>query len=675
MADIERELLDDVLTGAKTMATLARDEEVFRAAVDAFRAEDGESMGLLLKRHELLDRCELICRWLRSKETVLLCLELAGPPPPEQVDEPEPLEFAQLVARLTTDEDLVDAIACAVQDRDAVAWAELIEKNSLQRFSRLLCHWVSTVHYRLVCEVVCRPFPTIRPRLVEELVAAGQGVGRLAADRELFADAEKAVLANNCQGLAGALERGDYAPFCSRICEWFCSWRCFLACRRLCLRFPIERVQSPVGEMLQFARATGRLADEGALERLAAATLREDVKLVEELSVQLKFERYCLQFCHWVCFLRCQRFCFCVCPPRTIGVFTKIGGLYYTTDVASADPGSGLTVSDKRAFYSTLRLNGGLSVVDGAPLIEYRFQTIPTSDTGSPTGSWQPVTPAQIAPTNIGSFIRPIPVLPFSETIPVWVNSAAAGVFNIVPSADGWIKVPPMFPGAPMVTGLGWRFVPGSDLINLNTTTLTPFVASIDETGVTAGSSANTGVPGAPLLQTNVHHGIRMRIRNQGNSGTGTNAGTCGHIAINNTHYDNISHHPYWPGGLFGATDELAVASLGIAELVAAPCSLLTTSLTPTFTAAHSNLGAVTMSMEGPGGPYPFALNPVVVQNPGENWFGAAVPGVNASFPSSWTFAKLSPCAYLLKLSVTALLTTGDGVPAALVDYIAFCKG
>ncbi len=78
-----------------------------------------------------------------------------------------------------------------------------------------------------------------------------------------------------------------------------------------------------------------------------------------------------------------------------------------------------------------------------------------------------------------------------------------------------------MFPVAPMVPGSGWRFVPGSDLINLITTTLTPYVTSVDETGVDAGESAN-----APL-QTDVHYGIRMRIRNQGTSGSGTDAGTC----------------------------------------------------------------------------------------------------------------------------------------------------
>ena len=43
MADptADRELLNEVLEGAQAMAVLAADEEVFRAVVDAFRAEDG----------------------------------------------------------------------------------------------------------------------------------------------------------------------------------------------------------------------------------------------------------------------------------------------------------------------------------------------------------------------------------------------------------------------------------------------------------------------------------------------------------------------------------------------------------------------------------------------------------------------------------------------------------
>src|SRR6185437_749011 len=109
----------------------------------------------------------------------------------------------------------------------------------------------------------------------------------------------------------------------------------------------------------------------------------------------------------------------------------------------------------------------------------------------------------------------------------VWVKKTGPGIFTINPSSDGWIAVPPMFPVPPMVPGPGWRFVPASDLIMFDTTTLAPTVVAIDESGVDAGESANNP------LQTDAHYGVRMRLRNQGDSGDGTNAGTCSHIAIN----------------------------------------------------------------------------------------------------------------------------------------------
>ena len=327
-------------------------------------------------------------------------------------------------------------------------------------------------------------------------------------------------------------------------------------------------------------------------------------------------------------------FCHCVCPPLTEAFFTHIGGLAYAdpTVVASQANGNGLTVADNRAFFNTLRLNGDLSVVDGAPLVEYRFEIAPTSPHGGdaalpdpplpalptpvPAAAWVPVTAAQIAPTQIGSFVRSIPVPPFFEEIAVIVNNPGGsvpgvnGIFNITPSggADpGWIQVPPFTPTPPMVPlgTTGWRFTMGAGLpafINLDTPKAMPSsVVTINEAGVVAGASGN-----APL-ETDVFFGIRMRLRNVGTTGDGTDAGTCDHIAINNSSYNNISHHPYWPGGLWSpapATDfEIGLCSIGIAELLANPCSDLTSSLTVDFSAAHSNLGEVTVTMQGPAGP------------------------------------------------------------------------
>lgn len=673
--DVYRDLLDE----AGAVGQLAANEKLFLAAFAAFRAQNHEAFQAALAQAKLPERCRLVCEWIRIKECVFLCLELCGPPKP--VDKPpDPRLVVEAIVRVTSNPKLVQQLVQIVEKRDAKAFARFVEAEKLGAFCHFFCHWVCVVRYRLLCEWLCRPIvatpagvpsqPPSPADIAAELVAAGQTLRALLDNQKAFAAAAAASQAGDAVKLGAAIEQAGLRDGCRWVCEWFCSWRCLWACLTLCRQFPVTPITNEPAEAFAFAQAVAALGKQPAqLQKLSTAIGAGDAKTYTAIVTELKLQAYCIQLCHWLCFLRCRRFCFLVCPPHSIAVFTKIGGLYYGTDVHSLAPGSGLTVGDNRAFYNSLRLNGGLSLVDGAPLIEYRFETVNVSDDGTtlagggpilPT-SWVPVTGTQIQATNIGSFIRWVGFI--LEIIPVNVNGPGAGVFNITPSADGWIQVPPMHPVPPMVPGgPPWTFVPGSDLIRFDSTTLA-HIASIDETGVVAGATAN-----APL-QTDVHYGVRMRLRNQGTSGDGADAGTCHHIAINNTHYDNISHHPYWPGGLFGYTDELALASIGIAELAAAPCSELTRSLTVEFTAAHSNLGAVSAWLEGPGGPYPFDLNPPTAENPGENWFGTATP------TAAWTFAKLPPCAYLLKLSVDPLLTTGDSVPLPLVDYIAFCKG
>jgi hypothetical protein len=101
-------------------------------------------------------------------------------------------------------------------------------------------------------------------------------------------------------------------------------------------------------------------------------------------------------------------------------------------------------------------------------------------------------------------------------------------------------------------------------------------------------------------------------------------------------------------------------------------CSQITNALDVLLTAAHPNLGAVALSMIGPGGPYSFSLPPAV---PGER-FGSTNSFFVASDPmhTPVNVGDLQNCAYLLTLSAQLLLTTGDGVPGNLTDQIAFCK-
>jgi len=652
MADqsADRELLSEVLEGARAMAGLAENDETFRAVVDAFRALDGESMQRLLARHELAARCEVVCHWLRSKEAILLCLELAGPPDVE-AEPPDLRAFAEVVAKVTADEELVELLASAVQQRDAEAWRELIGKAGLERFSHVLCHWVVTVWYRLVCDVVCQPIAVRRrPQLISELQAAGHAIGRLAADEELFAAAVKDVLAGSCESLSSTLERGGFASFCLLICEWFCSWRCFLLCFTLCRIFPIEALESPIEEAREFALACGKLAGEnGALQRLAAATLREDVEAVQSLVKELGFERYCIQFCHWVCFLRCQLFCVCVCPPRSSAAFIKIGQYQYAEVYPTVGPfppkidsdigGTGLT-DDSRAFFEVIRCNGGFNLESGAPQIEYRFETLTTDAAGNPlpsTATWQPVLAAGAAPTTIGY-----------QLVGLFTFDPVEAVLD----SQGWIQVPLPSPS----------YFPTGDLLRIDTHSLTN-PPHLDETGVLAGSHSSH-----PLAE-DVYFGIRMRVRNVGDPSSEFDAGTCHHIAIDNTLYSNVTHQPSWRN----LTDpdppgDLAVYLVDVQELLGTnACTQITNSLTVLFTAAHPNLGAVSLRMDGPGGPYAFTMTPAAGSTP-QDYYGTAVSD------GTWTADHLKPCAYLITLTVDVNLTDGDNDPGPLIDQRPFCK-
>lgn len=360
--------------------------------------------------------------------------------------------------------------------------------------------------------------------------------------------------------------------------------------------------------------------------------------------------------------------CFCVdlClekqpdqPPEPFPVFTKLGGYKYTSQIQSSVPGTGLTVGDNRAFFSTVRLNGILSKkLNGQPM-EYRFEVRTTDATGGSPGTWAVIPLSQVARTVIGDLETYAPDFP-GDPNPIktkdYTVNGVAGPQELVATVtgDGWIQVPQ----ESNVFAPSGYFQPNGNMINLITPQLAAF-GTKDMTGVLAGNSSTSN---GATLAANRHFSLRMRVRQAGNSATEITAGECAHVAINNTGYDNVRHHPSW----FDTTDPpntIGVRLLDIQQLIANGCSEITTALDVLFTATHPDLGVVVVTMSGPGGPYNFTLPAAI---PGEQ-FGTAAP-------SGWTVAALQPCAYIVHLSVQLLLTTGDGVPDNLYDNIPFCK-
>ena len=275
MADAD--LTRDIIQAAEVVAALAGDEDRFRATFDAFLAADRESYQRLLTELQLLDRCESVCDWICSKHCVLVCLELCGPP--AEAELPDLREFAEVVTRITGDEELVERLAATVADRDADGFRALVTELKIERFCHLLCHWACSVRCRLLCEVACSPTPTHIPSFVAELAQAGAAISTLTADPAALADVTKAVLAGDCDLVRVVFVRLGLFERCHLVCEWLCTWRCVRVCLLLCRRFPIEPIKDPLGEAFAFAQAIGRLVADptglrGWATRLPGATRR-----------------------------------------------------------------------------------------------------------------------------------------------------------------------------------------------------------------------------------------------------------------------------------------------------------------------------------------------------------------------------------------------------------------
>lgn len=162
MADIDLEArIAELRDSGEAIGLLADDPEVFRAAVDAFRAVDPDRFQEILDRLGILDRCALVCRWLCSKHCLHICLKLSGAPEPTELDVEEWRAFAELSRRIAKDEDLLKALIDAVDREDVDAWKQLVARLDAARFRHQLCHWICLVRCRRVCRLMCPPKPLI----------------------------------------------------------------------------------------------------------------------------------------------------------------------------------------------------------------------------------------------------------------------------------------------------------------------------------------------------------------------------------------------------------------------------------------------------------------------------------------------------------------------------------
>ena len=321
---------------------LAQNSGGFAAVVAAFESKDANAFSWVLDRLEMLPYCELICEWVRIKFGVLRCIEVCGVPR-ENVPTPDLQQFARAVVRLASNETLlrrvVDAVSCGDGDDYRAAIAEL----KLNDFCYLLCHWVYSVIYHRVCEIVCSPNRLLPGDAVSEIRTAAKEIGRLLEHEKAFDGINEAAVALNCETLQSTIDQFGLGSQCKFICRLICSWRYVWVCREFCLlRSPVLSGAYGIEEAQNFALASRQLASQPrALADLVSAVQNRDNETFGEIVDRFGLGPYCYQVCAWVCSVTCHEFCICVCPPSVNPpLFYQVGDFNIYSQI---DPTSGLT--------------------------------------------------------------------------------------------------------------------------------------------------------------------------------------------------------------------------------------------------------------------------------------------------------------------------------------------
>ncbi|MDP3642920.1 MAG: hypothetical protein Q8S54_06975 [Bacteroidota bacterium] len=344
--------------------------------------------------------------------------------------------------------------------------------------------------------------------------------------------------------------------------------------------------------------------------------------------------------------------------PGIPASFTKIGNNgnhFINAVVAGANPNvisllTGKTPSGQ-AFFSCIKLRGNLSKTLNGVAMEYCFETIETAGPGgADIGGWKKVLAPQMCEAEIGSFftltgdlMNPVSIVPYK------VGLVSGGV-----DPGGWIAVPQAANFAPNING---------ELLSLNTASLNG--ATVNMAGLVQGQSTTTIAP----LRQNRYFKIRMVKREVGNAASEVFAGVSVPVAMFNTVYQNVPQFGSW---MPQVSNEMGVACIDLQELIGggAGCTPITNAIHVNYTAANPNMGAVSLTLYGPGGPY--SIQNVTPVSSVPETFGTATDLHN---PALVPVDTLRRCAYTVWLSVELKLTDGENQHHNIEDWLSFCKG
>jgi hypothetical protein len=172
--------VQELREAAAAAAQLGKDPAVFKAAFEAFQAEDAARFQEALERAGVRDRCRVICRLFCQKRCIAVCRRFCPDQAAEVLDPEEIRAFATAVAQLAAEEGALERLVAILEREDLAAWQEEIKKRELGRFCHQLCHFLCRVHCRRRCFKLCPPDPLITRVAsipVTQISPAGYGSG------------------------------------------------------------------------------------------------------------------------------------------------------------------------------------------------------------------------------------------------------------------------------------------------------------------------------------------------------------------------------------------------------------------------------------------------------------------------------------------------------------------
>ena len=157
----EPDPLDELREIVVAAERLAKDEEAFTEAFDAFAVNDAARFQAALERAGIGDRCELLCVYFCEKRCVGTCVRLCPDRPTRPVDAKEVLEFTHAIARVAKDRRALERLLAIAEKEDVKAWQAELKKLELTRYCHQVCRFVCRTRCKRVCRHLCaRPLIT-----------------------------------------------------------------------------------------------------------------------------------------------------------------------------------------------------------------------------------------------------------------------------------------------------------------------------------------------------------------------------------------------------------------------------------------------------------------------------------------------------------------------------------